>query len=53
MLWTREDNTLRHYLFGDKILQNCLKIDATNYYEDNLLLRQETQKKDCMSWKLK
>ena len=23
-------NILRHYLFGDKIIQNCLKIDATH-----------------------
>ena len=30
MPWTREEkNILRHYLFGDKIIQNCLKIDAT------------------------
>ena len=25
-------NTLRHYLFSDKIIQNCLKIDTTHRY---------------------
>ena len=30
MLWTRDENILRHYLFGDKIIENCLKIDATD-----------------------
>ena len=29
MPWTREDNIFCHYLFGDKIIQNWLKIDAT------------------------
>ena len=51
MFWTREENILPHYLFGDKIIENCLKIDATYLYDNNLLLRQ-TKKKDCMSWKL-
>ena len=23
-------NILHHYLFGDKIIENCLKIDATH-----------------------
>ena len=27
---TREENILRHNLFGDKIIDDCLKIDATN-----------------------
>ena len=36
---------LRYYLFGDKIIQNCLKIDATHPYDNDLLLRQETQNK--------
>ena len=26
---TREENILRFYLFGAKIIQNCLKIDVT------------------------
>ena len=30
MPWTKEENILRHPLFGDKIIQNCLKIDATH-----------------------
>ena len=31
MPWTREEKIfLHHYLFGDKIVQNCLKIDATH-----------------------
>ena len=41
---TREENILCHYLFGDKIIQNCLKIDATHWYNNDLLMRQETQK---------
>ena len=27
-----------------KIIQNCLKIDATHYYENDLLLKQDIQK---------
>ena len=38
-------NICRHYLFGDKIIQNSLKTDATHYYDNNLLLWQETHKK--------
>ena len=46
MPWRKElKNILRHYLFGDKNIQNCFKIDVTHYYDNNLLLRQETQKK--------
>ena len=26
----RGKNILHHYLFGDKIIKNCLKIDATH-----------------------
>ena len=26
----REENILCHNLFGDKIIENCLKIDATH-----------------------
>ena len=37
-------NILYDYLFGDKTIQNCLKIYATDYYDNDLLLRQETQK---------
>ena len=48
---TREENILHHYLFGDKIIQNCLKINdyfimGGIYYWDKKL------KKDCMSWKM-
>ena len=35
---------LRHYVFGEKIHQNCVKIYATHQYDNDLLLRQETQK---------
>ena len=28
VFYMREKNILGHYLFGDKIIQNCLKIDA-------------------------
>ena len=52
MSWTREENILRHYLFGDRIIQDCLKIDATYLYDNDLLLKQETQNTDCMSRKL-
>ena len=44
MLCTREKNWC-HYLFGDKIIQDCLKIDATHLYNNDLFLRQETKKK--------
>ena len=27
---TREENITCHYLFGDRIIQNCLKIEITN-----------------------
>ena len=40
-----EENILRHYSFRDKIIPNCLKINATHEYDNDLLLRQETQKK--------
>ena len=30
MPWTGEENILRHNLIEDKIIQNCLKIDATH-----------------------
>ena len=33
MPWTKEDN-----YFGDKIIQNCLKIDATHWYDNNLVV---------------
>ena len=42
---TRGKNILRHYLFRDKGIQNCLKIDATHLYDNGLLSRQETQKR--------
>ena len=45
MPWTREENILRHNLFGDKIIENCLKIDVIIWYENDLLERQETQKR--------
>ena len=35
MPWTREGNILCHYLLEDKIIQNCLKIDATHEYDYN------------------
>ena len=36
---------LHYYLFGDKTIQNCHKIDATHWYNYDLFLRQETQKR--------
>ena len=44
MPWTRKEQYFASQ-FGDKILQNCLKIDATHLYVNVLLLRQETEKK--------
>ena len=29
MSWTRKENSFHYYLFLDKIIQNCLKINAT------------------------
>ena len=29
----RGKHILRHYLFGDKIIKNCLKLDATYKYD--------------------
>ena len=40
----RGKNILHHYSFWYKIIQNCLKTDANHYYDNDLLLRQETQK---------
>ena len=40
---TREKNIFHHYLFRNKIIQNCLKIDAPYQYDNYLLLRQQTQ----------
>ena len=42
MPWTSEENILSQYLFGDKIIENCLQTDATLWYNNDLLLRQET-----------
>ena len=58
-LFILDDNSLnkREKYFGSlliwryKIIQNCLKIDATHKYDNDLLLRQET-KKNCISWKV-
>ena len=33
---TRDENSLRHCFFGDKIIQNCLKIHATTCDNDLL-----------------
>ena len=33
---------LRHYLFGEKIIQNYLKIEATELNDNDLLLKEET-----------
>ena len=44
-VWVIEDNLLLHNLFGDKIILNYLKIDATHLYDYDLLLKLEIQKK--------
>ena len=45
MPYTREENIFRHFLFGDKTIQNCPKIDANHWYDNDLLLGKETKKK--------
>ena len=52
LLWKREENILCHYLSVDKIIQNFLKIDATNKYDNDFLLRLETVKNSACpgSW---
>ena len=42
---TKPNQTKPNYLFGDKIIQDCLKIDSACKYDDDLLLRQEIKKK--------
>ena len=44
LLDKRGKNIVRHYLLRDKLIQNCLKIDATHLYGNDLLLKQETKK---------
>ena len=44
MSWSREENILPHNLFEDQIIQNCPKIEATNLFDNDLLLKQKTQK---------
>ena len=46
---SREENILRQNLFGEKIIQNCLKTDETHLYDNDLLLRQKTQKRLAVS----
>ena len=45
MPWTREEMFCGTTYLETKIIQNHLKIDATHKYDNDLLLRQETQKK--------
>ena len=35
-LWHEKKNILPHNLFGHKIIQNCLQIDAIHSYENDL-----------------
>ena len=49
MPWTREGKYFASLLIRRKIIENCLKIDATHWYANDLLLRQETQKKIACS----
>ena len=43
-LGQKRKNILHNYLFGYKIIEKCLKIDAAYYYDDNLL-KQEIRKR--------
>ena len=46
MSWTREKNILCITTYLEtKIIENCLKIDTIHKYDNDLLLRQKTQKK--------
>ena len=45
MCWTRKKEYFASLLCGNKIIQNSLQIDATHLYDNDLLLRQETQKR--------
>ena len=45
---TREKNILLHCVLRDKIIQNCLKIDTTHLYNNDLLLRQKHKKIECL-----
>ena len=42
---TREEKYLCHNLFGDEIIQNCPKIDATHFDNDLLLLLLKLKKR--------
>ena len=51
MPWTREKNILRHYLFGDKIIRECLRIDTTHNYDNDSLKSRNSEKIACPgSW---
>ena len=43
MPWIREEKYFPYYLFRDKILQDCIKIDTVPSYNHVLLQRQEAQ----------
>ena len=46
MPWTGEEKNWRLFSYlGTKIIQNGFKIDPTQLYDNDLSLRQETQKK--------
>ena len=48
--WRREEKYFVLLLiWSEKIISNCLKIDAIHEYDNDLLLRQETQKKIACS----
>ena len=45
MLWTGEGKIFCVNIHLEtKIIPNCLKIDATHHYDNDLLLKQETKK---------
>ena len=46
MPWTREEKIFYVISYLEtKIIQNCFKIDETHLYDNNLLLKQETEKR--------
>ena len=53
MPWTWEGYILRHYLVWDKIIQNCLKMNANNTYDYDLFMREKLKKKNFLEADIK
>ena len=55
MPWTREEKIFCITIYLEvKIIQNCLKINATHWYDNDyweMKLKKKKKKKDCILWK--